>query len=94
MAKVKPTKAKKPSKAAMAAAKAILAPTDLMAALACQLELQARQLDQVNATLEKLVAVVKERLAGGQPLFTPGPKQLTEPVSVSTSSLLTEGSHQ
>ena len=85
----KKSRTKKPSKAAMNAAKALLAPADLMRAMARQLELQAQQLDLMNAALDQLVVVVKDRLPRGEPALGPV-KLLTEPAPVPASSLLTE----
>jgi len=86
---VKKPRSKKPSKTAMRAAKALLAPTDLMRAMARQLELQAQQLDLMNAALDQLVVIVKDRLSRGEPALGTS-KLLTEPVPAPNSTLLTE----
>lgn len=71
----------RPSKAAMEVAKAMLAPTDLMAAMTRQLELQAQQLDQMDATLKQLYTVVT-----GKPF--PPTNLLTEPAPLPSSNPL------
>ena len=89
----KKPRAKKPSKTAVRAAEALLAPAEMMRAVAQQLKLQVQQLDQINKTLELLAAHVKARLAVEPPPSFRN-NALTEPAPIPRTTLLTESHYE
>lgn len=91
-----PVSTRRPGKAAVAAAKAMLAPMDHLNAVTRQVELMTQQLDRMNTTLETLVSAVKERkllVEPSPPPPAPTPDErrpLTEPSPTPSMRPLTE----